>query len=111
MLFSSTVMPDWSDKHPDGEAKCRNFKPPVRGDDPWFDDKEEAADICNGISDGVVCPRRDECLHMSMVNYESYGIWGGMREEDRRALRVRFPGQPYRWTHDSLGAIHDDPGE
>jgi Transcription factor WhiB len=102
MLFSLQRMPDWSDAHPDGEAKCRRFQLPLRGDDPWFDDRVEAKEICNGTNDDTICPRRAECLHMAMVNFESYGIWGGMTEDERRALRMKYPGQPYRWSHESL---------
>lgn len=105
MLFSLQGMPDYSENHPDGEAKCRQFPTPSHGNDPWFEDKEEAKDVCNGISDGVVCPRRAQCLHMAMVNYESYGIWGGMTEVERRILRVLYPGEPYRWTHETLKEI------
>lgn len=102
MLFSLQRMPDWSENHPDGEAKCRRFPLPTREDDPWFDDRDEAADVCNGSNDDEICPRRTECLHASMVNYESYGIWGGMKEDDRRMLRVLYPNQPHRWSHESL---------
>lgn len=102
MLHSRIRMPDWSDDHEDGEAKCRRFPRPRPGNDPWFEDKEEAAHVCNGVYDDRVCPRRDQCLYMAMVNFESFGIWGGMTEGQRRALRVAFPTQPHRWTHESL---------
>lgn len=102
MLFSLQNMPDWSEDHPDGEAKCRKLPSPRPGRDPFFEEKSEAKALCNGDFDGVICPRREQCLHMSMINYESYGVWGGMTEDERRALRVAYPSQPYRWTHETL---------
>lgn len=105
MLFSTQRMPDWSADHVDGEAKCRKFGRPKPGNDPWFEDKQEAQDVCNGDADGRVCPRRDQCLYMAMANYEAYGVWGGMTEGQRRALRVAYPTQPHRWSHASLGDL------
>lgn len=108
MLYSQRKMPNYNGEHPDGEAKCRKFPRPRFGEDPWFDDPEEAKAVCNGIYDGQVCPRRMECLHMAMVNYEGYGVWGGMDEDERRLLRVMYPGEPYRWTHENLELVRRD---
>lgn len=91
--------PDWSPKHHRGEAKCRDDAlTPTRVLDVFFSDESFALDVCNGAWDGRVCPRRAECLYVSMVNRENYGIWGGMRPEDRLALRMRYPAMPERWT-------------
>ncbi|WP_274032488.1 WhiB family transcriptional regulator [Streptomyces sp. MMBL 11-1] len=91
--------PDWSPAHHRGEAKCRDHRlTPTRDNDVFFNDEALAMDICNGIYDGVVCPRRADCLHVAMVNREGYGIWGGMTARDRLALRMRNPGTPERWT-------------
>jgi WhiB family redox-sensing transcriptional regulator len=38
--------------------------------------------ICYG------CPARDECLAYAMSNRESFGIWGGTSERERRAIRA-----------------------
>lgn len=61
--------------------------------DPWFDedDQEEAVNFCNGEADGVVCPIRHDCLIFALVNNERRGIWGGMGERDRKALRKISP--------------------
>jgi WhiB family transcriptional regulator, redox-sensing transcriptional regulator len=32
------------------------------------------------------CPVRDECLECALSQRESYGIWGGLTELERRAL-------------------------
>lgn len=67
-------------------AKCLDF-PGSRDWDPWFDEEDEAAQICNGTNDGVVCPKRQECLIFAAVNNEHYGIWGGLYSEQRQWLR------------------------
>jgi WhiB family redox-sensing transcriptional regulator len=36
--------------------------------------------ICSG------CTVRDECLHAALDRHESYGIWGGLNEFERRSL-------------------------
>lgn len=107
MLHSRRKMPNWCE-HRDGSAKCHLFPVPVYGADPWFDDPEEAKKVCNGTDDGWICPRRMECLHMAMVNYEGFGVFGGMDEDERRLLRVMYPGEPYRWTHETLEELHRD---
>lgn len=33
------------------------------------------------------CPVREECLEFAMANCERFGIWGGLSEKERRALR------------------------
>lgn len=37
--------------------------------------------ICAG------CTVREECLQIALDQHESYGIWGGLNELERRALR------------------------
>lgn len=63
--------------------------------DPWFDenesDQEEAVAFCNGEADGTVCPIREECLLFALTNNEKAGVWGGMGEKDRKALRKLYP--------------------
>jgi WhiB family redox-sensing transcriptional regulator len=36
--------------------------------------------ICSG------CAVRDECLHAALDRHETYGIWGGLNEFERRSL-------------------------
>lgn len=44
-------------------------------------DREQLAKrICAG------CDVREECLHAALERHESYGIWGGLNEFERRAL-------------------------
>jgi WhiB family transcriptional regulator, redox-sensing transcriptional regulator len=44
------------------------------------EDQREALALCDS------CPVRNECLEYAVVNREHYGIWGGVREQDRRRL-------------------------
>jgi hypothetical protein len=71
------------------EAKCRNVD--VSVEDPFFDDQEEAIIFCNGTVDGVVCPIREGCLEFALTNNHREGVWGGMSELSRKALRKRWP--------------------
>ena len=72
------------------DAKCRIIG--VSADyDPWFDDMDEALIFCNGEADGVVCPIREECLVFACTNNLREGVWGGMSELSRKALRKRWP--------------------
>jgi hypothetical protein len=76
------------------EAKCAGSVI-HSDDDPFFsEDPEESAeaiDFCNGESDGVICPIRHECLMFALLNNERYGIWGGMSEVGRKAIRKKHP--------------------
>ena len=40
----------------------------------------EAKAICAG------CPVRDACLAYALDTGEAYGVWGGLSEDERRAL-------------------------
>lgn len=41
--------------------------------------------------DGSECAIRHECLVFALVNNERVGVWGGMSEDDRKALRKKWP--------------------
>jgi WhiB family transcriptional regulator, redox-sensing transcriptional regulator len=42
--------------------------------------QQEALAICE------TCPVRVECLEHAIASREHYGVWGGMREQDRKRL-------------------------
>jgi WhiB family transcriptional regulator, redox-sensing transcriptional regulator len=42
--------------------------------------RQEALTLC------ASCPVRSECLEHAIVNRETYGIWGGADEHDRKRL-------------------------
>jgi hypothetical protein len=76
-------------------AKCRVVGV-IDGFDPFFvkentEAEQEALDFCNGKQDGKVCPDRHECLLFALTNNEKEGVWGGVGETDRKALRKRWP--------------------
>jgi hypothetical protein len=73
-------------------AKCAGFKS-TEDSDPFFDEEDntDALDFCNGISDGKQCPIRHECLIFALVNNERFGVFGGMSETGRKALRKKWP--------------------
>ena len=62
------------------EALCAETDPAA-----FFPDKggstREAKRVCGA------CLVRVECLEYSLVNDERFGIWGGLSERERRALR------------------------
>ena len=82
-------------------AKCRGQVQRLPGDteiyDPFFieddGDVQDAVDFCNGTIDDVQCPVRDECLIFALTNNERFGVYGGMTELGRKALRKRWPWQ------------------
>jgi hypothetical protein len=86
--------------------------------DPWFEDHAVATDFCNGTVDGVVCPIRQECLEYALVNNCREGVWGGMTEAGRKALRRRWPpantreARPeWQWMTDAVALTGVNPDE
>lgn len=64
--------------------------------DPFFEDHDTAKEYCNGEVDGTVCPIRQQCLEFALVNNCREGVWGGMGESARKALRRRWPPETVR---------------
>jgi WhiB family redox-sensing transcriptional regulator len=48
------------------------------------EDRLEREQLAKRICSG--CVVREECLHAALERHESYGIWGGLNEFERRAL-------------------------
>lgn len=109
---------------PDGwdHAKCRGQVQRLPGDtevyDPFFaempEDEQDAIDFCNGTIDVTPCPSRDGCLIFALTNNERFGVWGGMSELGRKALRRKWPWKggklprpEWRWmpTADALALV------
>lgn len=106
-------------------AKCSGQVQRLPGDDDVYDpffmedaDEQEAVDFCNGTIDGVQCPLRDGCLIFALTNNERFGVWGGMTELARKALRRKWPWKggkeprpEWRWmsTQEALSLV--DPRE
>ncbi len=70
------------------QARCKGalakaFFPPVRVETKDERDYREARakKVCAG------CPVTEQCLAHALKNGEAHGIWGGLNEVERRALR------------------------
>jgi WhiB family redox-sensing transcriptional regulator len=88
---SGSVRPgvSWTD-----QAACRHEDPelffPISATGPGRAQAEEAKAIC------ARCLVRQECLEYALITGQEAGIWGGLTEEERRALRRmrgRTPGR------------------
>ena len=73
---------DWSDL-----AACRgsegslSFSPEVtERKDERIEREHLAKKLCAN------CPVREDCLEAALARHESYGIWGGLNELERRAF-------------------------
>jgi WhiB family redox-sensing transcriptional regulator len=64
------------------EAACRGTDLTV-----FFPGRGESAGPARRVCAG--CPVRHECLEFALRHGEVHGIWGGLTERDRRALRTR----------------------
>jgi len=67
------------------QAGCRAEDPdlffPVGSTDPNDDQLEEAKAVC------IACSVREMCLDWSMDTNQEIGVWGGLSEEERRAMK------------------------
>jgi WhiB family redox-sensing transcriptional regulator len=66
-------------------ARCKDEDPelffPIGTAGPAAAQIEEAKAIC------MQCEVRTECLEWAMATGQDAGVWGGLSEEERRALR------------------------
>ncbi|MDR0960158.1 MAG: WhiB family transcriptional regulator [Propionibacteriaceae bacterium] len=73
---------DWRD-----QAACLTENPelffPVGNTGPALLQIEEAKKVCNR------CDVRDKCLHWALEAGQDHGVWGGMSEDERRAMKRR----------------------
>lgn len=107
-------------------AKCRGQVQRLPGDDDVYDpffledavDEQDAVDFCNGTIDGVTCPVRDACLSFALTNNERFGVWGGMTELARKALRKKWPWRggklprpEWRWMENAVALALVSPDE
>lgn len=69
------------------EAACLNEDPelffPVGNTGPALMQIAEAKKVCRE------CPVREPCLQWALDAGQDHGVWGGMSEDERRALRRR----------------------
>lgn len=68
-------------------AACRDEDPdlffPIGSTGPALVQTEEAKAVCRG------CPVREQCLQWALENGQDSGVWGGLGETERRALKRR----------------------
>lgn len=80
----------------DSEKKIRNWRDqavcievdpelffPVGRSRPALEQTDRAKAVCNS------CSVKQECLKWAMDNHEKHGVWGGLSEYERRAIRGR----------------------
>jgi len=76
-----------SPQHWQSKAACIDEDPelffPIGNTGPALQQIEEAKIVCRS------CPVVDTCLKQALENGDDHGIWGGMSEDERRALRRR----------------------
>lgn len=75
---------DWQ-----SDAACRGSDP-----DAFFPAADEDAAHAKAICAG--CSVRIECLTFAIASDQRHGVWGGLSEKDRAALRARG-----RWSAQS----------
>lgn len=61
-------------------AACRGLDPAI-----FFSPDDDASGVARAVCS--ICPVRSECLTEAMARGEVYGVWGGLRERDRRQER------------------------
>ncbi|MER5551781.1 WhiB family transcriptional regulator [Streptomyces sp. NPDC002793] len=75
-------------------AACREEDPdlffPIGSSGPAVMQTAEAKTVCG------TCPVREKCLEWALENGQDAGVWGGMDENERRALKRRRARQQAR---------------
>ena len=73
---------DWRDK-----SACLTVDPelffPVGNTGPALDQIEKAKQVC------AQCPVIENCLQYAIESNQDSGVWGGLSEDERRALKRR----------------------
>jgi WhiB family redox-sensing transcriptional regulator len=82
----------------------RRYKAACRGADPdlFFPDRGESAEPARQVC--AQCPVRQPCLEYAISQGIAHGIWGGLTERDRRALRTNRVGASRRERDEAIMA-------
>jgi WhiB family redox-sensing transcriptional regulator len=68
-------------------ANCLNTDPelffPAGNTGPAKDQIEKAKEVCHG------CDVQEQCLQYALETSQNDGVWGGLSEDERRALKRR----------------------
>ncbi len=80
-----STQPGWDSGQWRGGAACREVDPglffPVGVTGPAETQIADAKAVCGR------CGVREICLEFAVQTNQEYGVWGGMSEEERRAIR------------------------
>lgn len=76
-LFSETEQPEWQEL-----ALCAETDP-----EAFYPEKGKPTAPAKRIC--LACEVRAECLEYALTHDERFGIWGGLSERERRALKRR----------------------
>jgi WhiB family redox-sensing transcriptional regulator len=63
-----------------------------RDPDTWFPPNRRAPQVTEAKKACAECPVQLACLEFALANDERFGIWGGLDEDERDALRKRTRG-------------------
>ncbi|MEV0966961.1 MULTISPECIES: WhiB family transcriptional regulator [unclassified Streptomyces] len=81
------------------DAACRDEDPdlffPIGNSGPALLQVAEAKAVC------ARCPVRERCLEWAMSHGQDSGVWGGLGEDERRALKRRTARQSRQAGHGS----------
>jgi len=81
-------------------AACRDVDPelffPVGNTGPAIAQIEEAKKVC------VRCEVREPCLQWALESGQDSGVWGGLSEDERRAMKRRAARNRARLMENSL---------
>ncbi|MFM7271470.1 MAG: WhiB family transcriptional regulator [Actinomycetes bacterium] len=76
---------DWDASAWRRDALCRSSNPdlffPIGATGLAADQIEAAKEICG------ICPVAEACLEFAMETNQEAGVWGGLTEDERRALK------------------------
>lgn len=68
-------------------ARCKDEDPelffPIGSTGPALDQIDEAKQVCKR------CPALEPCLAWALESGQDAGVWGGLSEDERRALKRR----------------------
>ena len=83
------------------DAACREEDPelffPIGSTGPALVQLQQAKAVCAG------CQVQRVCLEWALAAGVEHGVWGGLGEEERRALRRRAARRPGRISEPFLG--------
>lgn len=79
----SSYPPAWMDEP---GVKCKGLTTFFYPNKP-SSEVAQAKAVCNGLDGHPPCPFRHSCLRHAIINHESYGVWGGTSERDRRKIQ------------------------